>query len=249
MLDAALWSHRGLIWRGAIADLRHRYAGAGLGALWHVLNPLIQILVYGFVFGRLLHVPVFYVCVGIVAWTAFAEAVTRVTHSFVAAAPYLRKLALPELVYPAQEAVTMLLHLLIGMAILCAVAVSFGAEPHPTWLLLPVPCALFIAFAAALGLIGATVNVFFRDVGAAMPLMLLAWMWLSPVVYIPPDSMLPLMRANPAAWYVTALQELFLEGEVPPPAHWFALAFTPIVLAVFAGLLFTRLRPQLRDVL
>ena len=86
----------------AVADLRHRYTGTGLGIFWNVLNPLMQIAIYAVVFTQIMRpqMPgsaspyqfVIYLCAGLLPWMAFAECVTRGTNSFVENATYLKKL-------------------------------------------------------------------------------------------------------------------------------------------------------------
>src|SRR3954452_13647317 len=97
-----LLKYRRLIWQHAIADLRHRYAGTGLGVVWNLLHPLALIAIYSVVFSTVLQSRVagpdnhpipypLYLCAGLLPWLAFAECVTRGTSAFAENAAYLKK--------------------------------------------------------------------------------------------------------------------------------------------------------------
>lgn len=247
-----------VLWRGAISDLRHRYAGAGLGALWNLLVPLAQIGVYALVFSQILAVNedfgrfIFRLCAGVLCWFGFVEAVQRTTGSFVDNASYLRKVAAPELLYPMRAGLSSLLSLWLSWGILVIVTVISGREPQLTWLALPVLLAGLQLFGCGVGLLLATVNVFFRDVQHVVTIVLQLWFWLTPIVYAvenAPDVPSWLFALNPAWWYVEAISDLFLAGVVP------TLAQVAVMLGLAVGMwtcslaAFARLRPGLRDVL
>src|SRR5678816_440930 len=90
-----LYKHRGYIWRTALAEVRTRYAGAGLGALWNLLQPLSMILIFTAIFTRLMPgadvlgapYPV-YLCAGLLPWSAFGECINRGTFAFITNAVY-----------------------------------------------------------------------------------------------------------------------------------------------------------------
>src|SRR3954462_9223136 len=176
----SLYHYRGLIWRNAVADLRHRYAGTGLGLFWNVVHPLALIGVYSLVFtgifkGQLLERPVpgvgkqfyflLYLCAGLLPWLAFSECVTRGTNAFAENAAYLKKLPIPEQVFVAQTAASATLGLGISFSLLLIVSLGFGHRPTVWWLLLPIPLVALQALGFALGLLCGTLNVFFRDIG------------------------------------------------------------------------------------
>src|SRR5438309_975726 len=99
-----LYKHRGYIWRTAWSEVRTRYAGAGLGAVWNLLQPLAMILIFTVIFTEVFQhksdvpYPVL-LCSGLLPWSAFSECVNRGTHSFIQNAIYLRKLPIPEQVF------------------------------------------------------------------------------------------------------------------------------------------------------
>ena len=148
---ASLVRYRSFIWRHAAADLRHRYAGTGLGLAWNVVHPLAVIAIYSAVFTTVFPTPAepgggrlpytFYLCSGFFPWLAFSDCVTRGTAAFVANAAYLKKLPIPEPVFVAQSAATTAT---LGLAVELRPAPGrrrwrWETGPAWTWLLLPLP--------------------------------------------------------------------------------------------------------------
>src|SRR5437764_9325694 len=146
---SGLLGHRRYVWQAAVAELRHRYAGTGLGVIWNIVHPLALIAVYSIVFTTLMkgRVPgqdsrfgyVLYLCSGLLPWLALADCVTRGCNAFAENATYLRKLPVPEQVFVAKSAVASTLGLAISFGLLLLVAPALGLAPGWTWLLLPLP--------------------------------------------------------------------------------------------------------------
>src|SRR3954447_7538770 len=256
-----LLKYRRLIWQHAVAELRHRYAGTGLGVVWNVLNPLALILIYSIVFSVVLkpNDPQFrsipyplYLCSGLLPWLAFAECITRGTNAFCENAAYLKKLPIPEQVFVAQAAASATLGLGISFSLLLVVALAAGLRPTPWWLLLPAPLVALQALGFALGLLCGTLNVFFRDIGQILAVALQVVMWTVPVVYL--DTALPPWLRAAVHWHplwpaLDAVRDLFLYSRPPPPFDWAAMLAWPAAVLVVAGVVFQRLRAEIRDVL
>lgn len=257
-----IWRYRAFIVRNAVNDLRNRYAGSALGVVWHVVNPLAQILIYTVVFSQLMTVRVpglsgtasfaLYVCAGLLPWVGFSECVLRGAGAFVENANYLKKLPIPEQVFVAQTAVSATLSLAISMALLLLVALFTGAPVWPSWAAVPLVLVLLQGFGFGLGLFFGTLNAFIRDVGQMLVIGVQVWMWATPIVYVVdilPAPLRDLVRFNPAFPFVDALHRAVLGGEWPGPAHWLTMiAWTLAAAAASYGVLL-RLRPEIRDVL
>jgi lipopolysaccharide transport system permease protein len=155
-------------------------------------------------------------------------------------------------VFVAQAAASATLGLLISFSLLLVVALGLGRRPTAYWLLLPVPLVALQALGFALGLLCGTLNVFFRDVGQLLTVVLQVVMWTVPVVYLAeylPDAVRPLLRWHPLYPPLAAIRELFLEGRAPPTWTWPAMLAWPAGLLLLAGVVFSRLRKEIRDVL
>ena len=262
-----LLGHRRYVWQAALSELRHRYAGTGLGVVWNVVHPLALITVYSVVFTTLMRgrVPgqfggdnrfayVLYLCSGLLPWLAFAECVTRGCNALVENATYLRKLPIPESVFVAKSATAATLGLAISFTLLLLIAPPLGLRPGATWLLLPLPLLALMAMAYGVALMCATLNVFLRDVGQLLTIGLQVVLWTAPIVYVNDDSILPgwfvrLLPFHPLHPPLVAVRDLFLIHTAPPAWVWLAMGGWTAVFLVAARLTFGALRAEIRDLL
>jgi len=255
-----LWRYRSFIVRNAASDIRYRYAGSAAGILWHVINPLAQIVIYTLVFSRLMETRLpgtvavgafaLYLCAGILPWTAFADCVLRGASAFVDNAAYLKKLPIPEQVFVAQTAMTATMSLGVSMALLLVVSVVIGGAPSPAWAALPVVLVLFQGFGFGLGLLFSVLNVFLRDVGQALAIGLQLWMWVTPIVYVEeilPAGLRALAPYNPAYPFIDALHRTVVLGAWPPGWQWPLMLGWAMVAPLVGYLVLRRLRPEIRD--
>jgi ABC-type polysaccharide/polyol phosphate export permease len=264
MMAGGLLGHRRYIWQSALAELRHRYAGTGLGVVWNVIHPLALIAVYSVVFTALMkaRVPghlqdqpfgyVLYLCCGLLPWLAFSECVTRGCNAFAENATYLRKLPIPEQVFVAKSAAAATLGLGISFTLLLAIAPLLGLRPAAAWLLLPLPLLAMQAMGYGLALLAATLNAFFRDVAQLLTIALQVVLWTAPIVYVAdvlPGWARAVLPFHPLYPPLVAVRELFLNQALPPAWVWLGMVVWPLVFLAVARLAFTRLRAEIRDVL
>ena len=261
-LFSALWSHRHYILTGAFRELKERYAGSGLGILWHLVTPLTQIVVYFVVFSRFMgaraggpYSPEAYavfLCAGILPWFVFAECVNRGTTALLANEGYLKKLAIPEGVFVAQTVTTSGLTLGLYAVALVGIALATGIPPRASWALIPVVLVLFLGLGFGLALILATVTVFFRDVTQIMSIVLQFWFWLTPIVYHESSlgpRLTEVMRWNPPTAYIVAVRRLLIEGTVPAAVDWLWMAGLAVFVTAIGASILQRLSSDLRDAL
>jgi len=257
-----LYHHRKYILQNAWSDLRYRYAGSGIGVIWNVLIPLAQILVYTVVFTRIMAVKLpglasefgfpLYLCSGFLPWMAFSECVGRGANSFLENAQYLKKMPIPEQVFVAQAAMSATMSLFISLVLLFLLALTMGSVPNWLWLFFPLVAVLFQGFGFGLGLLLSSLNVFFRDIGQLLGILLQIWMWITPVVY--PETILPEalrlpMKLNPAYSFIHTMRELFLFNRLPEDWMWGAMVGWALGISALGYLVLRELRPEIRDVL
>jgi lipopolysaccharide transport system permease protein len=259
---AALLRYRSFIWRHAVADLRHRYAGTGLGLAWNVVHPLAVIAIYSAVFGTVFAAPrspgdgrlpyTMYLCAGFFPWLAFSDCVTRGTGAFVANAAYLKKLPIPEPVFVAQSAVAGAISLAINFALLLIVAAALGYRPGWAWALLPLPLAALQCLGFGVGLLLGTLNVFFRDVAEWTGIGLQLAFWTVPIVYRldrEPTWLATLLRYHPLMPALSAVRQLFLGRTCPTAPTWLAMWTWPLAAVAVAYAVLGKLRSEIRDVI
>lgn len=245
-----------------LAEFRGRFARSKLGALWMILNPLAQATIFAIVLSEVLgaklpHVDsktgyAVYLMAGTAAWGLFAEIVNRCTTVFIEYSNTLKKIAFPRLCLPLIVGGSALLnHLLLLIAIML-VFLFFGHMPNAAWLVLPVGMLLIVLFAFGLGIILGLLNVFSRDVGQVMTIVMQLWFWLTPVVYTAdslPKRFSFMLDINPMASMVKIYQDAMLRGEFP---NWSTLV-TPFLIAtglfLFSFWIFRRASADLVDAL
>lgn len=257
-----LWVYRTYIFGNALADLRNRYAGSMLGALWNILQPLFQILIFTFIFSEIMLAKLpgldsasafaIYLCAGILPWGQFSEAVLRGSGALIENTTYLKKLPVPEHIFIAQVVVASSMMLFVSMTLLFLVVFISGGTISLTWLLIVPILILLMLFAFGIALLFGSINVFFRDVGQFLGTALQIWMWLTPIVYlkeIVPQYIQNLFIYNPAYWFIDSLHEIIVFSHVPPLRNWIIMISLSLVTLVIGSSVLRKLRSEIRDVL
>lgn len=261
---AALYQYRKFIVRSAWNELRHRYAGSGIGIFWNVLIPLIQIAIYVVIFSAIMGARVqgqaaaqpfaftLFLCTGMLPWISFADAIARGTQSLVQNAGYLQKMALPEAIFIAQSAVVGFASAAISLGLLMFAGIFLGLPIGWSYLLVPVVLLMFQLLSFGLALLLAPLNVLFRDVGQVIFLLLPMWMWLTPIVYtenILSPAARTLIHWNPAYGFITAFREIFLQNRAPALPIWGMMLGWMLASIVLGYVALSKLRIEVRDTL
>jgi ABC-2 type transport system permease protein len=219
--------YRDLLWNLVLKDFEVRYAGSALGVLWTQLYPLLQLVVFGFVFTTIFHntmaaFPLF-LFIGIVIWTYFSTSLLTSAGSLIASANLITKVYFPRELVPLSVVLVGLVDLILAHVVLTAGSLYFGTGPSWHWLLAPLVLVLLGIFCAACGLIVSTATVYFHDVRYFIDVGLLLGMFLTPVFYSPeliPSSMEWLLTFNPMATLLGMYRALFFDNRVPGMEEW-----------------------------
>jgi ABC-2 type transport system permease protein len=170
-------------------DLKVKYQGSVLGFAWSLANPLLTLAVYSFVFGLVLKAGIpafgFYLMSGLLLWNAFATAVGSACAAVVANAGLVKKVPFPLGVLPLSSVAFAIVHYVLQLFVLVVVMIAFGEWRHWDAGLLLLPPALLVAltFMIAISFLVAALNVRYRDTQHIVDVVLLAGMWLNPIVY------------------------------------------------------------------
>ncbi len=260
-----LWYYRELVRNLVMRDLKARYKNSILGIAWSWVNPLLMMAVYTVVFTILAsqsgppNYPVFILC-ALLPWNFFITSVSQATNCIVEAAPLVKKVYFPREVLPIAVVMGNLVNFLIALPVFFLLALVMGT-PITGWvLLLPVTILIQVAFTLGVGMLTATLNVFYRDTRIIMDVLLLAWFFLTPVFY--PISTVPeeyvlwgktinlqlwLHRLNPMASIVASYRDLLYHGA---PTGWDFLlrtAVTSLAVLVVGYLVFQRLSSRFSE--
>jgi lipopolysaccharide transport system permease protein len=228
-----------------------------------VIHPLVQSAIFALVLGQLLSgrlpdmqdnklaYPV-YLLSGTLAWTLFTEVITRCLTVFIDNSNLLKKLVFPKICLPLIVAGSALVNnmMLFGAMLLIFLILGFLPGIHIFWI--PFLTVINLSLGLGLGVILGTINVFIRDIGQIVPIILQLGFWFTPIVYTPdivPEAIQPLLRLNPMYWIVQGYQNAMLFN-VPPSWGELGLIF---VMAVFllsvALVIFRRANSEIVDVL
>jgi lipopolysaccharide transport system permease protein len=251
-----------LILSFAKRELMSRYKGSVLGIVWAVVTPVVTIAIFTFIFAGLFGARfgptgshwdyALYIFCGLLPWTMFQESVQQSATTIVANANLVKRVVFPLETLPAAQTLSALGTELFGIVALLIAAVAIQRELHPTILWLPVLLIpqLLAAFGAAW--LVASLGVFLRDIAQGTALLLMAWMFLTPIIYpesIVPERYRPFIEANPFTALVRSYRRILLEGVTP---DWPGLAYFTVfalLLFVFGYWWFARSRKNFADVI
>ena len=186
--------YRELVRNLVVRDLKTRYKNSVLGFFWSLVNPLLMMAVFSIVFTYMMpnrsipHFPIFALC-AILPWNFFSASIMGSISSIVGNAHLIKKVYFPREVLPLSTVLSNLVNFLLALIVLISALYAVGIGLTPWALLLPVVIFVQLVFTLGLALILATVNVFYRDVAMIMDVLLLAWFFLTPVMY--PIDILP----------------------------------------------------------
>ena len=190
-----MWTYRELTRNLIVRDIKVRYKNSALGIFWSLLNPLLMTLVFTVVFtvmapvrGNIHSFPVFVLC-ALLPWNFFSASVIGTTSSIVGNANLINKVYFPREILPLSTVLAELVNFCLALVILFGMIIVFGIRLTPWALLLPLVIAIQIAFTLGIGFILATLNVFYRDTQQIMNVVMLAWFFVTPIIY--PVSILP----------------------------------------------------------
>lgn len=258
----AIWHYRHFILTSIKNDLRTRFARSKLGATWMILQPLAQGAIYAIVLSRVLgsrlpnttneYAYAIYLLAGLLGWTLFSEVITRCLTIFVDNASLLKKMVFPRICLPLIVSGSCLLNNVFLFAATVFIYVLVGDYPGLMWLWLPALTAVTLLFALSLGLVLGVLNVFIRDVGQVMNVIMQLWFWVTPIVYsvnIVPTGFGRVILFNPMYWLISSYQQVLLWGHAPHLRSLGVIFAASLLLLGIALVLFRRASPDMVDVL
>ena len=242
-----LWAYRELIgfliWR----DLKVRYKQTVLGVTWAVIQPVMTMVLFSIVFGRVAKLPSdgipypLFTMAALLPWQLFAGGITGASNSLIGSSGLLTKVYFPRLVIPIAAVTGTLVDFAIAFCILLGMMVWYGVTSSAAVVLLPlfVLLALVTAFAAGLWL--SALNVKYRDVRYAVPFLMQFWLLASPVAYS--TSLVPakwqfLYGLNPLVTTVQGFRWAIVGA--PAPSPFLVPSTVSAILLLISGLVYFR---------
>ena len=221
-MSVSLVKYRCLLVDLVSRDLKTKYRRSILGILWSVLNPLLMMLVLTAIFSNIVRFdiqdfPVYYLT-GYILFNFVSEATNFSMVSIIGATGLIKKVYIPKILFPLEKCLFSLVNFSFSLIAAVIVFLIVGVTPSRTMLLFFVPVLYLLVFNLGLGLILATVNTFFRDVGYLYNVFVTLWMYLTPIIYpitALPDWMQGIVRVNPLYHYVEYFRAVTLYDTLP----------------------------------
>jgi lipopolysaccharide transport system permease protein len=246
-----------LLWAWTVRTVKARYQQSLLGGFWAVLQPAASAIIFSVIFTRFVPIDthgipyIVFSYVALVPWTLFSGAVSDMVDSLVSNMNLISKIYFPREVLPVSMGLARLLDFGIAFTILILLMVLYRLPVFTlSWLYLPVIIVVQLIFTLGVGLLGAALNVFYRDMRHLFALTLQLWLYASPIIYpvsAVPEQFRTLYFLNPMAGIITAYREVLLYQQTP--GVYFVMA-TVVSLVVFAASFwfFRRVESRFADV-
>ena len=258
----AVWRYRNFILSSIANELRLRFVRSKLGGLWMIIHPLAQVLIFALILSEVLaaklpgienkHAYALYLMAGMLCWALFSETIGRCLTLFIDNGNLMKKMVFPRICLPIIAAGTTLATNLLLLIAIFAVFAALGHFPGRNALWLPLLMFATLALSMGIGLTLGVLNVFMRDIGQVVPVLLQALFWLTPIVYILsilPPSMQHWFRMSPLFPLVSSYQNVLVFGHPPLWGEILRLLIASTVLLLIALVTFRRASPEMVDVL
>jgi lipopolysaccharide transport system permease protein len=214
--------HRELLFYFVWRDISVRYKQTILGPAWAILQPLILMMIFTFVFGRFIKVdsegvpyPVF-VFAGLIPWTLFSQGMAQSSLSLVNQHNLLTKVYFPRLFVPISAACVFLADLIISLGIYACVLLYYRIMPSWTIIFLPLLVLLTLVATLSVGVLLSALTIFYRDFKHIVPFLTQIFMYITPVIYsakiLSPRAQL-VLSLNPMFGIVAAFRSAILGSE------------------------------------
>lgn len=258
----SIFTNRGLIRTMVRRDMMGRYRGSFGGVLWSVLNPLLLLATYYFVFGVVLQARfggdpsregfVLYFLAGMLPWIPFSEALGRSPGVLLEHANFIKKLVFPVETLPVNLVAAGLVLQVFAIIIFLGGLLLFRGSIPASVVWLPLLMVPQVLLTTGLAWLFAALGLLFRDLSQIIGYVLTLWFFLTPICY-PEESLpaaaLPYISLNPFFWLVRGFREVLLLGQAPQPAPLLGLVAVSLAVFFLGYGIFHRLRRSFADLL
>jgi ABC-type polysaccharide/polyol phosphate export permease len=242
----ALIRYRDLVIQLVRRDLVSRYKRSVLGVTWTMLNPLgtmlILTIVFSQVFNQSSNYPV-YILTGLTVWNFFSQVSSACMGSMVWGSSLFDHIYLPRTAFVISSVGTGVVNFFFSLVPLFLIMLLLGAPIHITILALPISMLFLTAFTTGVGLILSTYVVYFQDIREIYPILLTAWMYLTPII-VPKDVLGKIaggiiLKINPFYYIVDLFHQMILEGVLPTGVEILLAAVISFAMLFAGWFLFT----------
>lgn len=245
-----IYAYREMIFSLVRRDLKGRYKGSVLGFLWTFINPLLQLLVYTFVFSIVMRSGIddyyLFLFVALVPWIFFSTSVSGGSSCIWAQQDMVKKIYFPREVLPIAFVTSQFVNMLLSFLVIFVVLLVSGKELNPVALLC-LPIIMIVEYLLALGMamLSSAITVYIRDLEYILGIITMAWQFLSPVMYSVdqvPEEVRGIFFANPMTPIIVAYRDILYYGEVPELDTLLHAVLVGVGLLLVGTILFGRLK-------
>ncbi|HEY2962915.1 MAG TPA: ABC transporter permease [Pyrinomonadaceae bacterium] len=253
-----LWQYRDLFYTLSVHRIKVRYKQSVLGLAWAILQPVSLMLIYTVIFSMIAKVPsenvpyAVFAFAALLPWTYFSSTLTNATQGLVSHSQLVTKVYFAREILPLTYVSAALFDFAVASTFLLALFVYYGVM-LTIYALWAIPILLLLTMlATACSLFFSVVQVRFRDVGVAMPLLLQIWMFASPVVYplsAVPQRLRGWYALNPLVGVIENFRRVMLQGVAP---DFYSLGISAVVATILlpvAYLYFKRVEATMADII
>jgi len=247
-LFVGAWRYRYFILSSIKNELFTVFARSRLGGLWMVIHPLAQVAIYALILSAVLATKLpgisnrysyaIYLMAGMLGWSLFSEVLGRCLTVFIDNGNLIKKMAFPRIALPLIVTGRALINNLLLFGAILVVFGLLGHAPTLVLLWLPLLIVLTLGMAVGMGLSLGIINVFVRDIGQVLPILLQFWFWLTPIVYaveILPPHYLDWLMLNPMTSITMGYQDVLVFNRSP---NLILLVYPAVLAAVTLALAF-----------
>ena len=242
-----------LVWR----NIKARYAQTILGFSWAILNPLIQIVIFTVIFGKVAKIPTdgipyfLFSSVAIIPWSYMSQSMSGSSQSLVSGQNMLGKVYFPRLIFPLTAVLSNLVNFGISMGIILGVIIYYRVTPTWNLLLFPVLVMMMIGIAAGVGMWLSSMAIRFRDLRFVMSFLIRMLMYSAPIVYSAssiPENYRILYSLNPIVAVIEGFRACLLGTPIPWLYIWPGM-IPAAILFISGALYFKRMERVIVDVI
>lgn len=245
-----LFTYRQMIFSLVKRELRGKYKGSVLGFAWTFINPLLQLIVYTLVFSKILNSGIedyyLFLFVALIPWLFFSSCVSSGCGCIRTQGNLIKKIYFPRVIIPLSFVISQFINMCFSFIVVFIVLIVTGKGLN-FHCLIYLPLIMLIEFIIVLGLtlLLSALTVFFRDLEHFIPIITMAWQYLTPIVYdvnIIPKKYLSLFRLNPMTPIIIAYRDILYYQTIPNLETIFSAALFGLVSIVFGYFIFNRLQ-------
>ncbi len=256
-LAKELYMYREMIFSLVRRDIKGRYKGSVLGFLWTFLNPLLQLGVYTLVFSVILKGGIedyyLFLFVALVPWIFFQTSVSGGATCIWDQQDLIKKIYFPREVLPLSYVVSQFVNMLLSLVVVFGVLLFSGKGVNWLALLyLPLIMAVEFLLALSIAMVVSGLTVYLRDIQYMLNIIMMAWQFLTPIMYsveLVPDELMPVFMANPMTPVIIAYRDILYYQRVPEITTIIHAVIMGVGILILGIYIFSKLKRRFAEVM